>query len=831
MFDTYYIKHKKYVEQIKEDIDSAESVLSTPGQINLKSFDLHDKLNDKIWDNEKNLRHDIREDLINIASDFYDTLDIAEITEEGDPDKKPDKTFNKYIKDVFLVGSLASFNYSSYADIDLHLLMDENKLVGKNKLALNILKKYFTECKNDWNLKHSDLKIEGYDVELYVQDVKEENASNGVYSLFNDEWVKEPKPLDTANLDRAWVEKKALDYIEQIDSLEEVINSNSDLELIEKAKDELKKIKDKIVQGRRDSLATGQGEMNSYNILFKILRRSGHIGKINDLTVKAYDMLNSIQKQKESIDMKTDESIVKESEVDAIAEFEDMYGPKAGKALKAYLSKRSRKSAEEILNSDDEFDKFANWAYKHLHIDVYEKFATYDKGSFYKRTSDLARDPEQRGDRPRSDAGDDTRYSYDDGGDAGDFDSATDTWKEPTTFDVVDDDVEESVTVTEDGESHELEIKGILNTTWNDDPLDDYKYRFINRVDVDKAARFLDKALAEYSVTNDKDAFINKVHHISSICSSIEVPEDIIDDYAKRMLALVDIKVESINEADEGKEEAAKEPDDVEPAHKPRLILGDEEGKATFILTSTEPEAEANKVLSKYNELAKELYKKEHNDSEEGFTALKWTKDPEYSYWYFVAPKGIDEVKKELESEFGTTFKIEVQESKEEEKKEDEKPEQEPQPADQASQQTTTVDLVQTKETDEPKLTGTSWEDFLKNVEEQSIYKVDSAFKRHPNQWVELIDDTGKIYDGEVTQYSDGGFELLYTNIHPVPNAEESSKKTPINESYADDTIDNIKDVLKRYFEVDPETEEPNPEYDEDFTAQDALDEIVDILY
>ena len=73
--------------------------------------------------------------------------------------------------------------------------MNENKLVGNNKLALNILKKYFTECKNDWNLKHSNLKIEGYDVELYVQDVNEENASNGVYSLMNDEWVKQPQKL------------------------------------------------------------------------------------------------------------------------------------------------------------------------------------------------------------------------------------------------------------------------------------------------------------------------------------------------------------------------------------------------------------------------------------------------------------------------------------------------------------------------------------------------------------------------------------------------------------------------------------------------------------
>ena len=836
---TYFIKRKKYQDQILEDIDAAEEVISKSGNINLKSFDLHDNLNDKIWSDNDTLRSDIRDNLISIAHDFYDTLDIAEISDDGDPDEKPDKTFNKYIKDVLFVGSLASFNYSSYADVDLHLLMDEDKLVGNNKLALNILKKYFTECKNDWNLKHSDLKIEGYDCELYVQDVKEENASNGVYSLMQDKWLKKPEKMDTKNFDRAWVEKKALDYIEQIDNLEEIINSDSDLELVKKAKDELKKIKDKIVKGRRDSLAAGQGEMNKYNILFKILRRSGHIGKINELTVAAYDLLNSIDGDKNNLKKEGNNmnlENVTESAVDSIAEFEKMYGLNAGKALKAYLAKRTKKSVEEVLNDDDEFDKFANWAYKHLDIDVYEKFAKYDTGSFYKRTSGLLKDPEQSGDkRYDNKRGDDTRYTYEIDDVGGEFDrNDTIDWDKEFP-----DTQEESVMVQEDGESREFEIRRILNTRWSDpydfDEDEPYQYRFIVSVEVGKVASFLDKALREYELTHDKEAFMDKFNRIVVMYNATEAPDEVIEDYARKILALVDVKGESIVVVEDENE------DDVEPAHKARMILGaEDDGETTFVMTSNEPEEEANKVLK---ELGGE----------------KWTKDPEYSYWYFLSPMKIADVQAKLKP-FEATFKVEVQESK---VKEDNGQQQQPQqnqqadnnangnaqpannnanqqPAEQQNQQTNNQSQQQTNDQSKqptqesegsPKITGSTWEEFLNNIDEQSVYEVDSAFRRHPNQWIELIDDTGKIYDAEVTSYSDGAFELLYSNIHPVPNTEESTKKTPINESYADDTIDNIKGVLKRYFEVDPETEEENPEFDETFTAQDAIDEIIDILY
>ena len=42
--------------------------------------------------------------------------------------------------------------------------------------------------------------------------------------------------------------------------------------------------------------------------------------------------------------------------------------------------------------------------------------------------------------------------------------------------------------------------------------------------------------------------------------------------------------------------------------------------------------------------------------------------------------------------------------------------------------------------------------------------------------------------------------------------------------------VEKIKHVLRRYFELDPWTEEPNKDFDDAYTAQEVVDAIVDIL-
>lgn len=70
------------------------------------------------------------------------------------------------------------------------------------------------------------------------------------------------------------------------------------------------------------------------------------------------------------------------------------------------------------------------------------------------------------------------------------------------------------------------------------------------------------------------------------------------------------------------------------------------------------------------------------------------------------------------------------------------------------------------------KYTGTTWNDFINDIEFNSDYKVDSAYRRRPTEWIELIDSNGNIYDAEVTFYMNSNklpraFELMSYNITP----------------------------------------------------------------
>ena len=140
--------------------------------INLKSFEYKKELCPKIW-KDNSLKPNIRKKLMTIAQEFLDTTGIENITPI----------------DIVLVGSIAAFNWSKYSDIDLHVIIDFKAINDDVELVKNYL--YSKKC--EWNDKHKWLNIYGYDVELYAQDVNEENISNGVYSVKYNHWVKIPE--------------------------------------------------------------------------------------------------------------------------------------------------------------------------------------------------------------------------------------------------------------------------------------------------------------------------------------------------------------------------------------------------------------------------------------------------------------------------------------------------------------------------------------------------------------------------------------------------------------------------------------------------------------
>ncbi len=267
------VSGKKLNENIEKNFDIDE--LSTPDSIDLSSFDINDKLNPKFWRNGKlDLR--VRDALLGIADDFYESLDVSWVEPE----------------DIIMTGSLANYNWSKeYSDIDLHIIVDFSK-VDRN---VKLVKDYFDSKRRIWNDTHDNLTMFGYPVEVYVQDTNEPHEASGIFSLERDKWIKVPSPDNfEKKYDESTVKEKASDYMNQIDDLcDEYEDSVADCDLDElhqKACD----LFDAIKMERRNGLKNGGGEYNTGNIIFKTLRRNGYIEKLAKLKVDTYDTMKSV---------------------------------------------------------------------------------------------------------------------------------------------------------------------------------------------------------------------------------------------------------------------------------------------------------------------------------------------------------------------------------------------------------------------------------------------------------------------------------------------------------------------------------------------------------
>ena len=228
----------------------------------IESFKLQDDLNKKVWEEGDTMITDIRKDLMKIAKDFFESVDIS-----------------AEIKDIILTGSLSNYNWSEkYSDFDLHILIDL-KEVDDN---VELVKKVVDQAKNIWNRDH-DIQIEGYDVEVYIQDIKEEHTANGVYSILKNKWKKKPSKSDY-EIDSKEIERKGKSIMSLIDVLEDEVKDSD----YEKFKEKLQKVWEKIKNLRKRSLKE-EGELGVGNLVFKLLRRNGYIGKIIDMKRDSYD--------------------------------------------------------------------------------------------------------------------------------------------------------------------------------------------------------------------------------------------------------------------------------------------------------------------------------------------------------------------------------------------------------------------------------------------------------------------------------------------------------------------------------------------------------------
>jgi len=251
-----YPFHKN--EQEQPDINEI-----SPGEVDIPKQYLHDVLNKKIWNGEQ-MRSEVRTQLLRIAHEFYQYLDVK-----------------AKIKAIKVIGSMANFNWTSQSDIDLHLFFDLSE-VGKDKeLAQN----YFNAAKNLWKNDHN-ITVKGFPVELYAQDINDQTISSGVYDLVKDTWESKPT-IENFNPDKNALTTKIVSLANEIEELEK---AKKNAETADKAQ----KLKDKIKRMRQCGLEKG-GEFSIENLAFKYLRNHGFLDKLYTISSQAIDASLSLK--------------------------------------------------------------------------------------------------------------------------------------------------------------------------------------------------------------------------------------------------------------------------------------------------------------------------------------------------------------------------------------------------------------------------------------------------------------------------------------------------------------------------------------------------------
>ena len=211
-------------------------------------------LDPNIWNEDKTIKPEVRDSLLKIAEDFYNSTDIT-----------------SDIQNILFLGSSANYNWTPSSDIDLHIVID----IAGEKIAEEYARKFMDGVAFKWNTEH-DIEVKGHPVELYLQDVREPNSTPqqarpgaAIYSIFDDKWLLEPNPQNI-KLDADKIRKKYQTLKKKIKTLVET----EDIE-------QLKALMKSIRNYRNAGLAEG-GEFSVENLVFKALRHSGDLGNIKD---------------------------------------------------------------------------------------------------------------------------------------------------------------------------------------------------------------------------------------------------------------------------------------------------------------------------------------------------------------------------------------------------------------------------------------------------------------------------------------------------------------------------------------------------------------------
>jgi predicted nucleotidyltransferase len=237
-YTKYTVRYSSTTESLDEDIEK------------------HEELNPKLFEGNA-LKPDIKEKMLEIVQEFVSGLEQDQLGIKVD--------------DILFLGSNASYNYTKDSDIDLHIIVDPKELNCSEEISAALYGAYRSLFNNKL-----DIDFYGIPVELYVETPDTKRVSNGVYSVMNDAWVKEPEMQDIPEIDMdafkaeydVW-EAKCKDIKENAKNKSSVTSNDVDTLINE------------IYEQRKAGLA--EGEYSIGNLIFKELRNVGLLDELKDL--------------------------------------------------------------------------------------------------------------------------------------------------------------------------------------------------------------------------------------------------------------------------------------------------------------------------------------------------------------------------------------------------------------------------------------------------------------------------------------------------------------------------------------------------------------------
>lgn len=216
-----------------------------------EAFKVNSELNPNLFDNNSGeMYNDVRVRLCEIADMFVENIQEDEV---------PIKVY-----DYWLVGSNAAYNYSPESDIDVHIIVD----MKETKVNPYLLRLLYDYIKSSFNDKY-DIMVKGHEVELYLEDIETSAVTNGIYSLKQAKWIKQPEKQEEREYNIEDSELYSIVYDKYINLRDE----------------DAEEFLDNLYVMRKESLVA-DGEFGEGNLVFKQFRNNGYIDDIKEKKYK-----------------------------------------------------------------------------------------------------------------------------------------------------------------------------------------------------------------------------------------------------------------------------------------------------------------------------------------------------------------------------------------------------------------------------------------------------------------------------------------------------------------------------------------------------------------